>query len=192
MKFRKSYLYILSAALLISLMGSLYYVRNLEEPDSRGMLFLTLGIDRAKVPNEVSSYELMRAAEHFGDVVLGWTLDPAFKLEVNDLAAYELEVNGQKQEKQNMIFYISAAPEEFSSQAGVAVETAIRARLEEYNSNTNSSFVLSLVRFSELSSYVDRTRIVFGVVLLTLVISTSLILAFEYAKANWGRSSSAS
>lgn len=192
MKFRKTHVYILAAALLVSLLGSLYHVKNLEEPDSKGMLFVTLGINRANLTSEVSSYEIMRASEHFADVILGWTLDPTFKEEVNGLAGYEVSVNGQKQEKQNMIFYISADSDKFDNQAGVAVETALRSRLEEFNSNTNSSFVFGLTRFSNLESYVDQTRIVVGVVLLTLVITFSLILAFEYAKANWGRSSSAS
>lgn len=192
MKFRKSYLYILVTALLISLVGSLYYVKNLEQPDSEGMLFVTLGIDREKTQNEVSSYELMRAAEHFSDVVLGWTLDPAFLRELSETAGYEVSVNAQKQEKQNLIFYVSADSESYDSQIQSAIKTVVESRLQEYNSATNTSFVLAVSRFSELESYLNGSRIVFGVILLTLLITTSLILAFEYAKANWSRSSSAS
>lgn len=184
MKFRKKYLYLLIAVFVCSLIAAFFYLENLEEPDKKGLLFLTVGIDQKSLTYESSSYEIQRAAEHFSDLILGWTYDPSFEKELKESLHYDVRVTGQRQEKQNLIFYLYARPEVYNDSAGELLLDLIESRINEYNRASNSGYVIALSRYSMLENSGSNFRIGAGVVFLSLIFTGILLFGFEYAFGN--------
>lgn len=167
---------------LLFFLGGLLYVQQLPEPNEKELVFVTLGIEQNKLLNENSSYEIQRATEHFSDVVLGWTIEPSFEMEVEEVAGYNLDVTGRRQEKQNLLFTISAEPTEFDEQGGEAFLNVLGERLAEYNGATNAGFVIALSRTSFLTEESSSVRFLVGLALFGFILAASLLTLGDYAR----------
>lgn len=153
------------ALMLFALAGSLYYVNGQAEVEERTALYVTLAAQ--PLANESSSYELQRAAEHFSDMVLGWTVEPGFET--------PFEFTGRRQEKQNLLFIIES---DQSSDAELLLEE-INERISVYNLNSSSNYVIALQSISEADQTLNRSRIVLGALLLSALVSTFLIVSYD-------------
>ncbi len=190
MKIKKLSVWILVCAVLFSFVAGLFYVNNLPEPDSRGLLFLTIGINQKVLLNESSSYEIQRASEHFSDLVLGWVNEPSFSKEIDLKLKYHLDYSGLRQEKQNLIFYLSGDPSSFNASAAEEFLNLLKSRINEYDAATNAGYLIALSRYSELDSERSDFRILLGIVLLTTLVTGFCLFILEYASKNWSRPSS--
>ena len=190
MKIKKLSVWILVSALLFSSIGGWFYVKNLPEPNSRGLLFVTIGINQKLLPNESSSYEIQRASEHFSDLVLGWVNEPSFSKEIDEKLNYHLDFSGLRQEKRNLIFYLSADPEKFNLNASDEFLNLLKSRINEYDSTTNAGYLIALSRYSELEPVRSESRIFLGIVLISTLLTVLFLITTEYASKNWSRSSS--
>lgn len=182
MKFRKLYLWILLAVFVVSTVVS-YLSWKEFEPRNKILVFVTVGIDQTLRPDETSSYELQRASEHFSDVILGWTLEPSFRQDFLEEAGAWHTLTGQRQEKQNLLFEITNTNENISSDniaAGEAFLRVLNAQLLEYEAATHQGYVLAVQNLSYETGQRSGLPMV-GNVLLTLVLSATLLLAYEYA-----------
>lgn len=182
MKFRKIYLWILAAVFLLSSSFSFWYWKDFE-PRNTVRVFVTVGIDQTQRPAENSSYELQRAAEHFSDVILGWTLEPSFRADFLETAGAWHTLTGQRQEKQNLLFEITNVNENLSSEdlsSGEALITVLQNQLDEYNAATHQGYVLAVSNVS-FEMGVHSFMPMFGEILLALVITATLLIAYEYA-----------
>lgn len=181
MKFRSRYLWFFTLVLLLSSTFTLYRYRDFE-PRNEVLVFVTIGIDQSKFPAETSSYEIQRASEHFSDLVLGWTLEPSFLADYLEEAGAWYTIQGQRQEKQNLIFTITNVQENIESGNVLAGEAFIRVlenQLAEYNRATSQAYVLAIKNLS----YQAGTFTIFpllGEVLLILIAASSALFAFEY------------
>lgn len=190
MKIKKSRICIVVSALLISSLGGFFYVNNLPEPDSRGLLFMTIGINQKLLLNESSSYEIQRASEHFSDLVLGWTIEPSFSRELDAKLQYHLNFSGSRQEKQNLIFYLTANPEQYNESANLEFLNLIKSRISEYDASTNSGYLIAVSRYSDLDSERSDLRIFLGIVSIVTLLTVLCLIIIDYASKNWSRSSS--
>lgn len=181
MKFRLRYLWILAFVLLLSSAVTLYRYRDFE-PRNEVLVFVTVGIDQSKVPAETSSYEIQRASEHFSDLILGWTLDPHFRANYLEEAGAWHTLEGQRQEKQNLLFTITNVQTNIDSndlQAGEAFLRVLENQLGEYNRTTNQAYVLALKNLSYQTGSSNVLPLV-GEVLFILITASSALFAFEY------------
>ncbi len=190
MKIKKLSVWILVLALLFSSIGGWFYVKNLPEPNSRGLLFITIGINQKLLPNESSSYEIQRASEHFSDLVLGWVSEPSFSKELDSKLDYHLDYSGLRQEKQNLIFYLSANPEQYNEIANLEFLNLIKSRISEYDSATNAGYLVAISRYSDLDSERSDLRIFLGIVSIVTLLTVFFLIIIDYASKNWSRSSS--
>jgi len=191
MKFRKIYLWILLGVFLLSSGGSYLYWQGYE-PLNKVLVFVTVGVDQAQRPNETSSYELQRAAEHFSDVLLGWTLEPSFRQDFLEEAGAWHTLTGQRQEKQNLLFEITNVQENIAEDnvnAGAAFLRVLDAQLGEYNAATHQGYVLAVQNVIYERGIAPKLPAV-GTVFLCIVLAAILLLGYEYAKTR--RRSSAS
>lgn len=177
MNIKKNQISILIFTLVVSLVGSLIYLKNLPEPGKEGLLFLTVGLNQEKLENENSSYEILRATEHFSDMLLGWTLDPSFNNELQSELGHEIEVSGQKQEKSNIIFHLSGKKEVFDGEDYKTLLKFLESKINEYNNSTKAAYLLAYSSYTEVDSQRNEIRIVLGIVLLTLL-TVSVLLFF--------------
>lgn len=189
MKVKKFRIGILVSAILFSSIGALLYINQLGTPDSKGLLFVTIGIDQRQLTNESSSYEIQRATEHFSDLVLGWTSEPSFSNELDERLKFHVDFSGLRQEKQNLIFYLSAKPELYSEKINQEFLSLLKSRIYEYSSATNSGYLIAISKYSDLESTRSDLRIFLGIVFLTTFIAVIFLILREYAIKNWGRSS---
>lgn len=167
MRIKKFQILFVLGALLIALAGSLLYVESLGEPQNRAVAFVTLGLDQNALPNEVSSYEIQRATEHFSYIVLGWTIEPAFAGEVAEALGEGFSFGGQNQEKQSMIFTVNGASGLVDDcEPAVKFLDLIKGRIAEYNEATNAGYVVAVERFYFEKGERSDFRIVVGVMLL--------------------------
>lgn len=180
---------IIVSALLISTIAAFLYINQLGVPDSKGLLFVTIGIDQRLLQNESSSYEIQRASEHFSDLVLGWTSEPSFSKELDEKLKFHVDFSGSRQEKQNLIFYLSAKPELYTEKISQEFLTLLKSRIYEYSSNTNSGYLIALSKYSVLESTRSDLRIFLGIVFMTTFLAVIFLIITEYAIKNWGRSS---
>ncbi len=179
MKWTAKNSYIVLFVTLLVLLGSLFFVGQKKEVSFKAYAFLTLGLDQMALSNEASSWELQRAAEHFSDLVLGWTVEPKFKQEFVDLVGGQVSYSGRRQEKQNLLFEFSG-PELGATEPAEQFVSLIEGRLSEYNTATKSSYLLALKKFSLVEALYSGTRVVLGATLLAFVVSISLLLLWPY------------
>lgn len=187
MAIRKVHYWILLVSLLAATVSSLFYFNGLRTLDSRGLLFLSIGVNQKLLPNESSSYELQRASEHFSDLVLGWVAEPSFSLELDSKLTYHLNFSGVRQEKQNLIFNLSGDSTSFNSNSADVFLSLIEGRILEYDSKTNASYVVALSRYTDLDPVSYSSRVFFGIALLTFLSTAIVLTALEYAIKNCGR-----
>ncbi len=190
MKIRKLRIWIVVSALIFSSIGAVLYIDNLGEPDSKGLLFITIGINQKLLPGESSSYEIQRASEHFSDLVLGWVNEPSFSSELDEKLKFHANFSGLRQEKQNLIFYLSAEPELYNENVGVEFLNLLKLRISEYDIMTNSGYLIAFHSYTDLESDRSSLRIFLGIVLLAILVTTTFLILIEYAIKNSGRSSS--
>lgn len=184
MKFRNIYLWILVGAFVLSSLCSWLYWKDFE-PRNTVRVFVTVGIDQTQRPTETSSYELQRASEHFSDVILGWTLEPSFRADFLEEAGAWHTLTGQRQEKQNLLFEITNTNENIAADntaAGEAFLRVLQSQLDEYNAATHQGYVLAVSNLSYQIGYASPLPMV-GDVLLALVLTATLLIAYEYASS---------
>lgn len=178
MKIKKTYLIFVAVATLLGLVASLLYVNQLGPAQDKAVAFISVASDVSTLPAEVSSYEILRANEHFSDIVLGWTVEPSFTAEFEELTGVEFSFSGQRQEKQNLIFEISGANDLTPAYSLVDL---IEMCLLEYNASTNSNYLVALQRYSFVEGERSDGRIVLGATILVLALSVSSVMLWDYA-----------
>lgn len=184
MRVRKIHYWILLISFLASVGAGFQYFNDVKNPESRGLLFITIGVNQKLLASESSSYELQRASEHFSDLVLGWAAEPSFASELDAKLAYHLNFNGVRQEKQNLIFNLSADISDYNSSAGDVFLNLIESRIKEYNSMTNAGYVVALSRYSDLKPSDFGYKSLFGISFLTFLSTALILISFEYAIKN--------
>lgn len=186
MKFRRNYAWILIVVFILSLLGSMLVLQN-HESNNKILVFITVGIDRSQAPNEVSSYELERASEHFSDVLLGWTLEPSFRRTFTERAGPGYTYTGQRQEKQNLLFTLTNG-ENMLTEESLAVDgvflNLLSGQLFEYNQSTHAGYVLALTRSTFVEDAFSSGRVILGVVLFSLITVGFLLTLWEYVYAS--------
>ena len=160
---------------MVSFVGGLLYVKSLPEPEPRGMVFLTVGLDQDELKNEDSSYEIQRAVEHFANVILGWTVEPSFAEEFD-----AAEFSGRRQEKQNLLFTVRTDEVREMKEFVHLIEK----RLDEYNDASNSGYVLAVKRYSVVEPERAEFRMILGIVLVSLIFVGLILFAYDYAYRN--------
>lgn len=186
MKKYKVYSWIVALVMLVSLVGSLVYVEQLGEPNDEFYAFVTIGLDQEVLANESSSYEVQRAVEHFSDVILGWTVEPSFKSDFNQIFGDGFSFSGKRQEKQNLLFTIYADPLVTSEgiEYGNILVDLIDERLADYNSSTNSAYVIAIDEYSFVEGSRSDSRIVLGALLISFILSVFVLMLWDYAAPN--------
>ncbi len=184
---RKVHYWILLISLLASVGAGFLYFNDFKNPESRGLLFITIGVNQKLLANESSSYELQRASEHFSDLVLAWTAEPSFSTELDAKLAYHLKFSGVRQEKQNLIFNLSGAASDYNSSAGEVFLDLIDGRIKEYDGKTNAGYVVALSRYSDLKPTDFGIKSLAGIAMLTFLTTALALISLEYAIKNSGR-----
>ena len=183
MRFRWVYFWILLVVGFLSLLGSYLYWKD-EIPLNRVLIFVTVGIDESQHPEEVSSYELQRASEHFSDVILGWTLEPHFREDFLSEAGTGYTFTGQRQEKQNLLFVVTNTENNIAEHdvfAGEAFLRVLNAQLQDYNASTHQGYVLAVQNLSYEPGAVSHLPVL-GAVLFFLTLTGAGLLTYEYAQ----------
>lgn len=84
-----------------------------------------------------SSIEEKETASHFfAEAVLGWTLSPDFKKDI------DFDFSGRKQERSNLIFTLSDSSEEESMKNSFLLIDNLQKKLDKYNNQANTKFSL--------------------------------------------------
>lgn len=133
-------------------------------PFYENRVFATTGIEYGG--NDL--HKLNEGAHYFGQTMIGWTKFPSFRhalITDLDLPA-DTEINMHMQERQNTIFTLTTSdPIDFDQLEGA--KNFLQAKIDEYNSNTNTKFVLTNVDYEQVE--VSRSY-GFGA-LITLILS---------------------
>jgi len=163
----KNYIVALLVAGIIGLICGLSYSSRQDEVLERHALTMTLAA--SPLPNETSSYELQRAAEHFSDMVLGWTVAPGFDLESG------ADFSGRRQEKQNLIFFVESSDQTDA----VDLLQKIEFEINDYNSNTGVEYKIALSEITEANLEIDKSRTVTGSLVLALMLAGAMIFIYD-------------
>ncbi len=156
---------------VLSLIGSFLYLSEKDSLKKESILYITIAAQA--LPNENSSYELQRAAEHFSDLVLGWTLDPGFEFA-------KAQFNGRRQEKQNLLFTVDSPNLDDANE----LLDAIESRIESYNLAAQSNYLIANANISPIEIYINKPRIIFGAFLASLFLSGALIFLHDTFRKN--------
>ena len=162
----KQYISFCLTVVSLALIGSFIYVNAQPDLEERMALYVTIAAE--PLDNENSSYELQRAAEHFSDMVLGWTVEPGFALQALDFTA-------RRQEKQNLLFMINSSEETDA----VLLLSTIEGLINQYNVSANSKYVIALSNISEADEPLNSSRIILGALLLALIASGAVIFTYD-------------
>ena len=170
------------AALIAGILGGVY-VNSLDEPYDTSVAFVTVSLDQTKLQSEVSSFEILRAGEHFSDMVLGWTLDPSFTEEFMQTlgADGKTSYSTRRQERSNLIFEVTGPG--VSEETGALFVDLLDTRLAEYNAATNAAYVFAAERETVIEGARSDFRIILGFMLLGGLLSTLLLTSWNYARS---------
>ncbi len=188
MRIRKFHILFVLGVVAAAFVGAMLFVSNLGEVENEATAFVTLGLQA--LPGETSSYEIQRATEHFSYIVLGWTIEPAFADEVAEVMGEGFSFGARSQEKQSLIFTVSAVPGLADDvQPAEDLLNLVEMRIDEYNSATEAEYVVAVERFSFQEGSRSEWRIVLGVMLLSFVLAILGLSIFERLYADSSRSS---
>ena len=85
--------------------------------------------------DELSSVEEKETSSHFfAEAILGWTLSPAFKENLN------FPLSSRKQERGNIIFEFTSDSEEKSLEKTQKFRKILETKLQQYNTQANTKF----------------------------------------------------
>lgn len=152
---------------IIGLICGLSYTSKQEDTLERHALSMTLAA--TPLENESSSYELQRAAEHFSDMVLGWTVSPGFELDSG------ADFTGRRQEKQNLLFFVESNEEKDAAD----LLNKVNAKIENYNSSAGVSYTIALSEITESNIQIDKSRSIAGSFLLAFLLAGAMIFIYD-------------
>ena len=122
-------------------------------------------------------HKLNEGAHYFGQTMIGWTKFPNFKrnlIEEADLPS-DTEINMHMQERQNIILTLKTN-ETIGFDQLIGAKDYLQGRIDEYNSNTNTQFILTNVDYEQVE--VSRSYLFGATVALIISIVTGLALLF--------------
>lgn len=166
----KNYFLIL---LIFVVLGQLIFAAFSEKytaPRYDNKIFFTTGI----VFDGSDLHKLNEGAHYFGQTMIGWSKFPNFQSQLIESVNLpeNAEINMHVQERQNMIFVISAPqPIEFDQLKNA--QLYLESKIDEYNQNTNTQFVMTNVDFEQVEM---KKSYAFGT-MITLVLSVALAFA---------------
>ncbi len=144
-------------------------------PRYESKVFSTLGIkfDGADL------HKLNEGAHYFGQTMIGWTKFPNFRQELIDNVELpdSIELNMHAQERQNFVFTITT-PEPIDYNKLTDVKDFLQSKVDLYNANTNTKFVLSNVDYEQA----EITRSYAFGALFTLLLSGAIGLALLFIR----------
>lgn len=171
----KSSLLLLTAFVLLGQLLFAFLSPFYTEPFYENRVFATTGIEFDG--NDL--HKLNEGAHYFGQTMIGWTKFPHFKstlIEAAELPS-ETEVNMHMQERQNIILTLTTTSLIEFDQLQRAKDF-LQGRMDEYNENTNTAFVLTNVDYEQIE--VQRSY-GFGA-LITLFLSGAFALASLFVR----------
>lgn len=109
---------------------------------------------------EINSFYLISASDIFAETIVGWFKDPNFLNTVEKRAA-ELKpnteplpkLNARKETRQNVIIFFSTTSQSANAVIGDVLIEAIKAYVDDYNKNTNTTF--NLANLSQTTMTID-------------------------------------
>lgn len=171
----KTYSLLFTALLLLSQLIFYFYSAEFTKTTYRNRVFFTTGI----VFDGSDLHKLTEGAHYFGNTIVGWSRFPSFRADL--IRQFELsqdiKINLHIQERQNLVFLIeSNDPMSIDQLKGA--KDYLQGKIEEYNSNTNTQFVMTNVDYEQLES---SRSYAFGA-LVSLAIAVLLFLLIFFTK----------
>ncbi len=173
----------LAVGLIFAVCGGLYTHMN-TEPTFEGVLFLSVGMEQEVYPNNAEAFGARGVTEadyYFAQTVQGWTMDPSFGLQVNERLDEVVSVTARQQERQNIIFSITASSMELVEEGSDAVLAELEQRLESYNDTMNTSYQVANPELTVWLNDFDVVRNVVTSFVFGLIFMILMILFYEYA-----------
>jgi hypothetical protein len=180
MKYRAIYGWILGLTAVAVFLGTTAEQGRVSSSKNEAVAFVTIGLDQSKMPTEISSYEVLRATEHFSDIVLGWTAEPSFAKDFSQAVGEDYSFSARRQEKSNLLFTISGPVE--SEGVALTMVSLIEERLSEYNAATGAGYVVALDREMLVSSTESNWRFSVGLTLLVFIVEGLVLCGYEYTR----------
>jgi hypothetical protein len=180
MKFKAWHGWILGLTAVAVFLGSVAYQGHFESTENQAVAFVSIGLDQSKLPMETSSYEILRASEHFSDIVLGWTAEPSFAKDFAQAVGEQYSFSARRQEKSNLLFTVSGPVE--TEGTAITLVSLIKTHLAEYNAATNAGYTIALEREIMVTATTSNWRSAAGFTLLILLAETVLLCGYEYAR----------
>lgn len=179
----------ITAVTAITILCALFFGKNFLATGYDATIFTTITVIRDNTSSNLStSYDDVRAADHFTETVQGWFKNPAFlkSIRESELKQYNLTPDGdftisaERQEKQNLVinFHVNEQDrvENISGKALSVLESAI----QKYNRTSETDFAIaSHETYSSESASKLHFLILFALIL-GLCIGIGLSYLYEY------------
>jgi hypothetical protein len=132
----------------------------------------------------VDLHKLNEGAHYFAQTMIGWTKFPSFRHQLITLADLpaDADINLRMQERQNIIFTLSTS-EPVSFEALKISKDFLQSKIDEYNENSNTAFLLSNVDYEQT----EVTRSYSFGSAVTLALSLSVAFAVLFIKREFFR-----
>jgi len=144
-KLKKSVLFLLILVIIGQVVFALLSPRY-TTPYYENRIFATVGIEF----DGSDLHKLNEGAHYFGQTMIGWTKFPNFKSDLLGFAVFpeDTEINMHMQERQNIIFSLTTKKKVLYAELYKA-KTFLQDKINEYNTNTNTKFVLTNVDYEQ-------------------------------------------
>ena len=173
-KYKKPFQFLLVVAIIGQFMFAIVSPKY-TTPRYENKIFTTMGA----VYDNDDLHRLNEAAHYFGQTIVGWSKFPNFRSDLIDYAELPSDsgINMHVQERMNFVFTISTN-EAIESNQLVDTKDFLQSKLDEYNSNTNTNFILSNIDYEQAE--ISRSY-AFGA-LVTLLLSVIIGLGLLFVR----------
>ncbi len=134
----------------LTLLIAVSFGQNMLKSGYNVTIFTTIGLKRdITTPHLSTSYDDVRAADHFTETVQGWFKNQAFLKKINSYAPESnfnefIGISAERQEKQNLVINFFSREEKHIDIVSKSIISTLSAEIERFNRTSEIDFQLSL------------------------------------------------
>ena len=174
MKYKKE----LNLILILVILGQLLFAfisPSFTTPSYEGRIYATTGVKH----RSEDLHKLNEAAHYFGQTMIGWLKFPNFFSDLQKAVSLpdDSSISAHIQERQNIIFTLNASTP-IEKEILVGVKDHIQTRIDEYNSVSQTEFVLTNLDYELVEI---KKSYQFGATV-SLIVSVAIALALIFIR----------
>lgn len=142
----------ISAVTAVTILCALFFGKKFLATDYNATVFITITVKNETISSQLStSYDNVRAADHFTETVQGWFKNPAFlkSIRETELNRYSIipdgdfSISAERQEKQNLVINFHVNEQDRVENISHAAISVLESAIKKFNRTSDTDFAIA-------------------------------------------------